>query len=186
MIKEFVDIGFNVFDRLNKWKQLEKDGHAKTRLLYLECRRNLALIDCMKLGDQNENGSAADLLNTAGLLETEILEMIFMDSEKGNKFFELLSKSVAQKNDDGNDEVTGDPDGIKIKGKGKKSIIEAAMFAYIRISLIKKLSSLTPNSSILDNINLKTRLKNIRNAILSIVKKLHEEDIIKKMEGLRI
>ena len=111
--------------------------------------------------------------------------MVFMDSEKGNKFFELLSKAITQKHGDGHDAVTGDPSGININGKGEKSIIKAAMFVYVRISLIKKLSSLPSESSILVNINLKTRLINIRDAILSIVKKLHGEDIIKKMEGLK-
>lgn len=183
MINALFDIGFNVFDRGKEWKALEKDVHAKTRLLYLECRRNLALIDCMKLENKDKTISAADLLTIAGLLETNIIEMIFMDSEKGNKFFDILAKSVDQKYGNENDEVTGDPH--EIKGKGEKSIIKTAMFAYVRISLIKKLSSLPPKSKILDNIKLKTRLINIRDAMLSIVKKLREEDIIQKMEGLK-
>ena len=44
LLKGLYNLGTDCIDRYGKWKQLGDDVDAKIRLLYLECRRNLALL----------------------------------------------------------------------------------------------------------------------------------------------
>lgn len=102
-----------------------------------------------------------------------------MDGDKGYKPFDILSKSVTQNNNDKSDELIGDP--IKSKNSESKTIIDVAMFAYVRIALLSKLSSLQVDSKIISNINIRARLIHVIDAMFSIVNKLYKEDAIKKI-----
>ena len=69
----------NLIDRMAEWKQLKNDVNTKLRLLYLECMRNLALLETLDLDTDHDDipTDDEDYLSMAECLDIEILEMIF-------------------------------------------------------------------------------------------------------------
>jgi len=43
----------SLYDRLSKWQQLGDDTVARIRLFYMECKRNLAVLDCVAVTGYN-------------------------------------------------------------------------------------------------------------------------------------
>ena len=183
LLKGLYNIGTDCIDRYSKWKQLGDDIDAKIRLLYLECRRNLALLDCLRMekGRMTKTESAA-LLKIIPLLDTSIIEMVFMDDQKGKKLFELLNKEVDLKL---NEERT-----IKIerqagKIKQRQTRIKVAMYIYTSVKVLEGLSRLNADEKMLRKLDYKRRISNIRAAYICMVKSLHKEPAINTLDDLK-
>lgn len=179
-IMDFIGMGINIFDRLDKWHNLKQDVDAKIRLLYLECRRNLALLDCINEESIHTETGNIEILKLFKLLETDILELIFMDGEQGNKLFKALSKNMVNadlENDDGESAADN-------KNKINTTVIQTAMYCYVRISVLKKLGSISDEITILKNIHYKKRLSNMRKALLAIIKNLQHFESIKILDKM--
>ena len=180
LLKGLYNIGTDCIDRYSKWKQLGDDIDAKIRLLYLECRRNLALLDCLRMEKGRMTGTeSAALLKIIPLLDTSIIEMVFMDDQKGKKLFELLNKEVDLKL---NEERT-----IKIerqagKIKQRQTRIKVAMYIYTSVKVLEGLSRLNADEKMLRKLDYKRRISNIRAAYICMVKSLHKEPAINKLD----
>ena len=160
LLKGLYNLGTDCIDRYGKWKQLGDDVDAKIRLLYLECRRNLALLDCLRMekGRMTKTESAA-LLKIIPLLDTSIIEMAFMDDQKGKKLFELLNKEVDLK-------LTEERTikGKKQTGNAKRrpTRIKVAMRIYTSVKVLEGLSRLNADEKMLRKLDYKRRISNIR------------------------
>ena len=183
LLKGLYNIGTDCIDRYSKWKQLGDDIDAKIRLLYLECRRNLALLDCLRMEKGRMTGTeSAALLKIIPLLDTSIIEMVFMDDQKGKKLFELLNKEVDLKL---NEERT-----IKIerqagKIKQRQTRIKVAMYIYTSVKVLEGLSRLNADEKMLRKLDYKRRISNIRSAYICMVKSLHKEPAINTLDDLK-
>ena len=183
LLKGLYNIGTDCIDRYSKWKQLGDDIDAKIRLLYLECRRNLALLDCLRMEKGRMTGTeSAALLKIIPLLDTSIIEMVFMDDQKGKKLFELLNKEVDLKL---NEERT-----IKIerqagKIKQRQTRIKVAMYIYTSVKVLEGLSRLNADEKMLRKLDYKRRISNIRAAYICMVKSLHKEPAINTLDDLK-
>lgn len=174
MFDDFVKAFYNpitdLYDRIGKWKQLQDDLATKVRLLYLECCRNLALLNSLNL---SRSGTKAkiddpDFLAAAAALEVEILEMIFFEGEKNSKFFKLLSKKIEMQPEES--DAAPLPPGAETSAE--RNIIQAAVSLYISIATLKKVAVMPRTGKALKRINFRTRLANIRTNLLAIVKVL--------------
>lgn len=171
MVKEYFGIGTDVLDRYTKWHNLKRDVNAKIRLLYLECRRNLALLDCINTDKLNDEACLSDLLKLMLLFETDILEMIFMDGEKGNKLFDIFLKPIVAEKENEDDS----------EKKEMRTFVQAAMFIYVQASVLKKLGKPDIKASVLKKINYKVRISNLKKALSEIVKNLGDHNAVKQM-----
>ena len=183
LLKGLYNLGTDCIDRYGKWKQLGDDVVAKIRLLYLECRRNLALLDCLRMekGRMTKTESAA-LLKIIPLLDTSIIEMAFMDDQKGKKLFELLNKEVDLK-------LTEERTikGKKQTGNAKRrpTRIKVAMRIYTSVKVLEGLSRLNADEKMLRKLDYKRRISNIRAAYICMVKSLHKEPAINTLDDLK-
>lgn len=162
----------NVIEKITEWRRLRHDVKTQMRLFYLECQRNLALLDAVNL----ENGTKKkkidtadqDYLDIAQCLETEILEMTFLTGEKNNRFFRKLCLEVNDL-----DDVEEEEESDKSSNKNE-TIITRAVYLYIRIHTLKKLARIPNSGKALKKIRFRTRLKNIRGTYIFLVNQLNK------------
>ena len=164
IVKGIFDIGFNIFDRYEKWAKLRNKTDVKIRLLYLECRRNLALIDCIP----EEGGDLKTLFQIVQKLETNVLEMVFMEDDGNKNFINALMKS-------GEDSKKREPE------KRSKTILGIGMSLYVRVYILKRLFELHDAKSKLKNIRYEKRLKNIKDSYRSMVLGLYKTQAMTKI-----
>jgi hypothetical protein len=182
ILKSAVTTGSDIFDRYQRWKLLGKDVDAKLRLFYLECRRNLSLLDCIKM--KNEAGAFIndkELLKTARLLNVDVLELVFMDGEKSHHLFEILSSPSGFQCEEWEEMEANTPSDNLSK---KRTLLQLAMFVYVRIMVLKDIAELKDGQTTLKNMKYGVRLSNIKNAYLILVKKLHAHPAIKELEQI--
>ena len=172
MIEKYYHPFTDIYDRLGKWKQFHKDIHTKLRLFYLECRQNLELLNILDFNQDNEEilTTDEDFKSVAGQLETEVLEMIFLEGKKNNKFYEVLRKKIDIEEEEDNE-----------KQKKKKSLIQACVYLYVKIAILKKIAGIERKGKALKKIYFRARLNNIRYNYLSIVKALCQHKEIKEI-----
>ena len=96
MVEKYYDPLTNMYDRLSTWKQFRKDVDTKLRLFYLECRQNLELLNILDLNPENDEilTTDQDFKTIIGQLSTEVLEMVFLEGKRNNKFYEVLRKVI--------------------------------------------------------------------------------------------
>lgn len=180
ILKGLYIIGTDCIDRYSKWKQLGDDVDAKIRLLYLECRRNLALLDCLRMEKGRAKGTeSAALLKIIPLLETSIIEMAFMDDQKGKRLFDILNKEI--------DLNPGKKPAAKdntetMKDKKRKTRIKVAMSIYASVKTLEGLTKLNADAKMLKKIDYRRRIENIRKAYLCLIISLHKEPAINKLD----
>ena len=123
---------------------------AKLELLYLECRRNLALLDTVDWGAATKNDSG--LRRFASHIQTEILQMIFLDGLDGDNG--ALKKLQ--------DIPLVDEESVTAKPKPPKPVkaTSAAIFLFQRINIVKHLAHLEAPTSGMRNIHFKRVLGN--------------------------
>ena len=170
----------DILDRIVKWRRLKNDLHTTLRLLYLECRRNLELLGIVELDKTDGIPTSDEDFRTIILcLETEILEMVFLEGEKNRKMYELLRRKLKINELDDEEE----------KGNGpvrKVSVIYAIVFLYVKIHTLKKIALMEKKGKALRKIYFRARLRNIKENMLNILEVLavHKEirEIIREEE----
>lgn len=176
MVEKYLSPLTNMYDRLSTWKQFRKDVDTKLRLFYLECRQNLELINILDLNPENDeiHTSDQDFKTIIGQLNTEVLEMVFLEGKKNNKFYEVLRKVIDT------EEEEEDQKNEK-KNKKEKSLIQACVYLYVKIATLKKIVQIERKGKALKKIYFRSRLNNIQNNFLNIVKALSQHKEIKEI-----
>lgn len=176
MIQQLIDTAYSpitdLYDRISKWKQLKDDLAIKTRLLYLECARNLALLATVQLDKTGSEIKAddADYLAVIATLEIEILEMLFFEGEKNSKFFKLLNAQMETALDDPSLEKQN-----RSSEKKPPTVIQACVSLYVSIYTLKKIAQMPRTGKALRKVNFRTRLRNIRTNFVAIVQMLSRQ-----------
>jgi len=178
----------DVYDRIKKWRDLGDDNDARLRLFYLECKRNLAVLDCIGTRRTSESTDESELRFIAPLLETNMLEMLFLADPEGTSLFKVLAKkaTVETKGKDSFEDESGQVPGLHGSSGNKartKTVIQWAMFIYVRVAALKKLAEMRDGLDSLKKIKYRQRLYNIKAAYLGIIEELTEQEAIKEMVG---
>jgi hypothetical protein len=148
-VNEALDVANSLFDRWRDYRAVRQEASALIRLLYLECRRNLALLDALKLDGAQDD---ADYVEVAHALETAILEQVFLVGEKQTKVLEHLRKK---------------PEGAE--DEDAHDAPDALMRLYVRVTALQKIASLSAKGHALRSINYRKRLENVKKRLLDIV-----------------
>ena len=179
-----------ILQAYKSWKDLAgNDGHAiKLRLLYLEAKENLGLLDTLDLSSGDSNIAQDDIAyrNIIPHLETSILEMIFMEGidlasaqaevakseqlsalQKVKIFFVGNANDVPAENGDSESK------------EEQMNLVQASAFVAVRISILKKLASTEVTGAAQAKIYYRRRLQNIKSALLGIVNHLGEHPALK-------
>lgn len=153
-------LGVNtVIETYNNWKNSEISKKNKLVLLLMECRRNLALLEILKL---NENGDQINkhLCQVAESLDISVLSNCFMEALNGDD-------SILQEINDLEIVVDTETEGETMKTEQRKAS-DAACFIYQRTAIIKSIADLGLNFQEQYNVHFKTRLKNIEKNIRTL------------------
>lgn len=146
----------NLLERAFRYWDRKWENTAVERSLYLECRRNLALLSALNF-DLSGEEERHDLLKAAAHLESDILEQIFFD---GVKFNILLNRRVEIKFED--EDESEDYQDVKTVGN-------LLVVLYGRITSLQKISSIGLANKAIRKIRIGQRLRNIRSALLEVV-----------------
>ncbi len=151
-VKDVLGIAGGLFDRWQQYREAREDAAALVRLLYIECRRNLALLDALNLDGSQDD---PDYVNVAQGLETAILEQVFMTGEKQTKALDKIRQQTASSSEE-----------IPV------NTTDALMRLYVKITTVQKISRLDADGKALKAIHYRTRLKNVKQQLLQIIPEL--------------
>jgi len=154
VMQESLTGALSLLDRWAQYLNLKADAQALIRLNAIECRRNLALLNALRLEDTSTQ-TDPDFLQIAKLLETEALESLYAIGPKENKARVLLSQRVDPKNGDSQDDAD-------LPG-------ELLLRIYVRITAMQKLVGLVRAGDGLRDIRWRTRLKNLESDLRQAV-----------------
>lgn len=162
-------LALGIFDRIKLWKEVKDGVKTQYRLLYLECMRNLDLIDVLNF--ENGEGNDEDFKSIIKLLELDFIELTFFNSNN----IEVLQKLTYSKVEYINEEDNS----TSLRQNPLTSV-------YLKIKTVQKLVELEKKGKALKNINYKVRLKNIKSGLLKIVKILSKEKETVINKGLKL
>ncbi|MFQ5632405.1 MAG: hypothetical protein ACE5I1_26850 [bacterium] len=176
MIQQLIEGSYSpitdLYDRIAKWKQFKDDLAIKTRLLYLECSRNLALLSTIQIDKTGSEIKAddEDFLAVISSLEIDVLEMLFFEGEKNSKFFKLLNAKMDTDIDDPNLERQ-----IRKSESTPPTVIQACVSLYVSIYALRKIVQMPRKGKAFRKVNFRTRLRNIRSNFVAIVQMLSRQ-----------
>lgn len=147
MIDDVAKAVSTLWERWEAYRTLRGEQDSLRHLLSLEIRRNLALLDALKLDGDQDNDA---LRSIAGELETDVLEQVFAPTKAARSVRETL------------DEVDPDAD----EEATAKSVL---MNLYVRIIAVQKLARLPKELEGLRDIQYRTRLQNVRRTLRSLL-----------------
>jgi hypothetical protein len=157
----------DVYDRLSKWRDLRRETHTKLRLLFLECRRNLEILEVIELEKTNGiHTDDEDFKSAANALSIEVIEMVFLGEKGSGKLYEILRKKMRVT------ETTGHGEDEDESHEREMSVMQAIVYLYVKIATLKKILSIERKGSALKKIYYRSRLSNIKVNFLNIVKML--------------
>ncbi len=169
---EYYGILSDVYDRLSKWRDLKREIHTKLRLLYLECRRNLEMLEVVEL--EKTNGiytDDEDFKSVANALSIDVLEMVFLEEKGSGKLYEILRKKMSV-----TETIKHGEDGDESRDRDM-SVMQAIVYLYVKIATLRKILAIEKKGVALKKIYLRSRLSNIKLNFLNIVTMLacHKE-----------
>ena len=157
----------NAFEKAEKTRDRELTGKAMLRAYYIEVRGNLDLLGSLSktaLKDHAVNSPAFSAI--VNRLETRIAEAILTDDEtaRENGLFQILQTTNA---------VSSESSGEVSAGVTYRNVLEAVSFTLVKITILRKLSSLTDEEkTILHGIRLARRVENLKTRLESVLKTL--------------
>jgi len=158
--KAFASVFGGLYERYRQWIDARNDAEALTKLVCLELRRNLALLDALRIDDAPEDSEA--FLEASKLLETEVLEQIFLPGKGSAKLRESLD---GQDKDDDEDD---DGDSVPMTNH--------LMRLYVRIIAVQKLAALPQGAQGLRKIRYGQRLRHIRARAAEALQRIEPEE----------
>lgn len=147
ILQESLSGALSLFERWGQYLNLKADAQALIRLNAVECRRNLALLNALRLKDTSSQMDP-DFLQVVRLLETAALESLFAIGPRESKAHALLSKRVEAGSDDAQNDDADLPNELLLR-------------IYVRITAMQKLAGLVRTGEGLRDIRWRTRLLNL-------------------------
>ena len=163
-MENYYNVLTDVFDRLARWKGLKNEIHTKLRLLYLECRRNLELLQIVEL--ENTDGihtDDEDYKSVVRALGTEVLEMIFLDGRANNRLYESLRHGFRFR------EIAEHENHAVSSNDRHVSLIQAVVYLYVKIDTLKKILTIEKKGNALKKVYLRARISNIKESFINVV-----------------
>jgi len=148
---EIINSTFKVYQQFSDWRQFNKDKDAILRLLYLESMRNINLISTLNFDNKSIRTDDDAYKKIALLIETDILNLVFLDGKKSTKLFSVMNDISQIGLED------EDPD----NQENNKNSLNALAYLYVKIWTLKKLSSFDSKGKALKSVRFRARLKNI-------------------------
>lgn len=159
-----------VFSHILKYRGHVLDAKSQLRLLYLETRRNLALIDTMK---NRENAEAIKIVLMN--FETEQLMQFFQSGERNHRVYtkiKSIDNFVYASEDD-------DDDYSQSKSINFLSVVS---FLYVRIAVLRTISNGKFTGKNFKKINYYKRFSNIMNAFVALAVCLEDQKAVREMK----
>ena len=153
IVKEATGLATSLIDRWVAGKRARLNAKALVRLLRLEARRNLAILDVAIRIDGPD--SAPQLWEAATLLQVEVIETILGQGEISARAFREVEKLRIS-----------DPE----KGQDGAGFL---MSLYVRVISLRALAHLNSKSP-LRTVKIELRLKHMRDDFLDLVKTLNK------------
>lgn len=168
---EIINSTFTVYEHFKSWRQFNKDTNAVLRLLYLESMRNINLISTLNFDDKNIKTDDDAYKRLALLLETDMLNLVFLDGKKSTNLFSVMSDlSQLKFEEEDSDEHDN-----------SKNTLSALVYLYVKIWTLRKLASFDSKGKALKSIRFRARLKNIFNVYQLFTDNLRNLDEIKPL-----
>lgn len=153
-------IASGLFDRWKRAREVGDFREASIRLLAIEIRRNLAVLDALRSDAAQDD---PDYRALAALLDTSVTEQILMAESVSVKVMQKLGKLELP--DEANHE------------KGNAEIAADVLTrVYVRIATVQALARVEPRGEALRAIRYRERLHNIRCSLVALLEALDPPD----------
>lgn len=158
--------------------QLSGSAEAVLRMLYLECRYNLAVLEALNFDHSATRGEHA-FRAAAQHLQTVVMANIFSTAGESKKALSILKQEVELQLADGDAKGTS-----RIK---HVSILSACVFVHVRVQALNSISNFARREvgRGVRQIRFKTRLLNVQAAIAQIANALEHHKAIKPLGSIQ-
>ena len=180
MLGDITSTTWAIVDRFTKWKQGRYNTGARLRLLYLECERNVALVRCINTSDTLSGvGRIPKGIPMASELDTDILEMAFLEGFEGRSFLMGIKDARIQ---------VGETDDDSTSQTDKMNSLSGALASIlVRVTLLKKLARVVKSheDAIDYTVDIAKRLQNLQKDYVEVIKLLATLEPIEALRSRR-
>ena len=168
----FISQASNFIEKFAWYRQLGLDSTSIKRLLHLECRKNLSILEALSF-DNDIKYDAHIYSLIAKHINYDVIELLLSSNDLSEKAFKELNQIPLIS--------TEDLDSSHFSEKNEMiSIASRLLNLYIRMHSVKTLASIFSDEKItsrdgLNKINFKLRLGNIKEALKALEKTLYLE-----------
>ena len=162
--------GWSLFEKTKWFREAGLDTSTIKRLVLIECRKNLALLEPLNLNDESVAQDAPAIIAVARRIEFASLEALLATDDKANKTLEELRDLPLQQRDEDSDLGV-----IPKKQPADKpvSVGERIIRLYVRMNSLRTFAEIWSEGEAkrlggVREIRFRTRLKNLRDTLLKI------------------
>lgn len=177
-ITPYLSPALSIYDRIDKWKSLKNNVESQIRLIYIECRKNMALLEIVK---EEKGYKDEEIIKIIGKLNIEITESIFCPGEGNKKLFKKLSKKIKVK-------IPNDIEGqLPFSYSPEEyNIYKTLLTIYLKIYSVQLFAELKKEKVENLKILFSVRLKNIKDLLHLVITEMRKLDEIKGMEDGKV
>jgi hypothetical protein len=177
----FVAPGWSLIKRTKWFREAWLDTSTIKHLVVVECRKNLSILDPLCLDDDSMAQDASAFVAVAKRLEYAAIEILLATDDKAKKTLRELQGLELQHEEAESDGESSNP---RQGGQTTKSVGELLIRLYIRMHSLRVLGEILgsrdgPKTGI-RKIHFRTRLKNVREALVMVTKSLDEKATVSR------
>jgi hypothetical protein len=139
-------------------KELGLAADEMLRLLFLECRANLAILEVVDMEQRQADEDQEPLSGAAAILETEILERCLLAGKSNREIFRKIRKVDSQ-----------DPLAEDETPAGGSAVASRLLNLYTAVSALQRISSGKVKAGAIRKIRYKNLLRNVRASLLAVL-----------------
>jgi hypothetical protein len=180
MIGTIAQSGWSLFEKTTWFREAGLDTKTLKRLVLTECRKNLALLEPLKLQDSKVAQNAPAIVGIASKLQYESIEILLAIDDKSHKAFKELDKVPFETS------ATDSEDSMEVvveSNSNQISLSTRIQRLYVRMHAVKTFAEIEIGGAggQVDGstqIKFRMRLANIQKVLLALEKLLANESSV--------
>jgi len=170
MIGDLISPGWSLLEKTKWFREAGLDTGTVKRLVLIECRKNLSLMEPLKLKDSSIDQDASAIVAVAARLQFEAIEYLLTGDDKANKAFEELAgipfETTARGGDNSEHKLSDSAD-------SRISLIERLLRLYVRMYSVKTFAEIALSNGVegcdgTRQVQFRKRLRNIQKVLLAL------------------
>lgn len=177
MFGALIGTGWSLFQKTKWFREVGIETSAMKRLLVMECRKNLAILEPLRLADTSVQQDAKFIVHVAEKIQLEAMEILLASTDESRKSLNMLSGIPFEPLPCNGSESA---EATELSTDPSVSVGARLLRLYVRMYAVKVFAGIqigNPDSDIhgAATVHFRTRLRNIQRVLLAIEGRLSTE-----------